>query len=224
MQYEQPVTLPVTLVYLSIHITGQHPPVLAQGRQKGWIFENSIWIGCFSHAALFFLVSWRILLPARSWSCWWSDLVAYCTSLEDFGFLSSASVDFPTSHLCSLKSSFYCRAVLVLWVCVCVSLFFICAFPLLDAGSLVVFHSGNLVWLTSMITLSCFCLLTAYTSFFSVSACIVPGLGPGRWVCWQNLLMENIGSDGETAFWHSWPSSCGSPALPETQRHRVHET
>lgn len=101
MQYEQPVTLPVTLVYLSIHITGQHPPVLAQGRQKGWIFENSIWIGCFSHAALFFLVSWRILLPARSWSCWWSDLVAYCTSLEDFGFLSSASVDFPTSHLCA---------------------------------------------------------------------------------------------------------------------------
>lgn len=128
MQYEQPVTLPVTLVYLSIHITGQHPPVLAQGRQKGWIFENSIWIGCFSHAALFFLVSWRILLPARSWSCWWSDLVAYCTSLEDFGFLSSASVDFPTSHLCSLKSSFYCRAVLVLWVCVCVSFFHLC-FP-----------------------------------------------------------------------------------------------
>ena len=38
------------------------------------------------------------------------------------GFLSQASVDFSTGHLCSLKSSFYSWAILILWVCasVCV--------------------------------------------------------------------------------------------------------
>lgn len=46
-------------------------------------------------------------------------------------------------------------------------------------------QSGQHPW-----SLSCFC--SNYTSLLSVSSYFVPGLGPGGWACWQNLLMENM--------------------------------
>ena len=156
---------------------GQHPAALTrEGIERVDFYKKHDWISQLC-CPLPPLASQQVLLLAGSWRCQWPEICFWSYIPGGFGFLFQASVDFAAGHLCPRRGSSQSWTVLTLYVSgVCVCLFFlICAFPLWNAGILVVSYSGNPVWPMSMITLSCFCSPTAYTSFLSASAYFVPG-------------------------------------------------
>ena len=163
---------------------GQNPASLTrEGIERVDFYKKHDWISQLC-CRLPPLASHQVLLLAGSWSCQGPEMCFWSYIPGGFAFLSQASVGFAAGHLSPLRSS-QSWTVLTLRVaaCVCLSVcpsvffffFLICAFPLWNAGILVVSHSGNPVWPTSLITLSCLCSPTAYTSFFLASAYFVPG-------------------------------------------------
>ena len=206
---------------------GQHPAALTrEGIERVDFYKKHDWISQLC-CPLPPLASQQVLLLAGSWRCQWPEICFWSYIPGGFGFLFQASVDFAAGHLCPRRGSSQSWTVLTLYVsgvCVCVSVFFNLCFPSLKCWDLggVLFRKPSLA---NVHDHSLLLLLTHCLHFLPLGICLLCArLGPGRGACWQNLLMRNMHSDGEVAFWHSWSSSCGSPVLPETQRRLVHET
>ena len=208
--------------HLQAASTLQHSP---EKTLRGLIFTKST-IGFPSYAALSpQLASQQGLLLAGSWGASGQKFASGHISLE--ALLSRLR---PQSTLlratCAHVEVLLSPELFLLYVwLVCVSVFFFnLCFPSLKCWDLggVSFRKPSLANVHDHCLLL---LLTHCLHFLPLGICLLCArLGPGRGACWQNLLMGNMHSDGEVAFWHSWSSLCGSPALPETQRCLVHET
>lgn len=189
-----------------------HSPSTCQsiGSSISWELELSVGrILCLLH------ISGRLWVPVSGLSCL---LLATCAHLK-FLFI-------PKLFLFSGCVPVRAGVRVCMWVCghVCVRLFFHACFLSFECWDFAGVSFRKLS-LADIHARSLLLLLTRCLHFLPLCVCLSCARpGPWEMSLLANLLMENTRSDGEVAFWHSWPSSCGSPALPETQRHLVRET